>query len=335
MSSQDRIVCFGEMLLRLSPPGDLPLLAVPELQAHFGGAETNVAVGLAQLGHDVAMATCLPDDDVGDAALRAIRQHGVDTRHVARGPGRLGLYYFLPGIGRRASRVIYDRAHSLFSLAAAPRLDWDALLEGAGWLHLSGITPALGPAMAETVMEVIALARSRGVRISFDGNYRALLWESWCVDPGAILRAILQKVSLLIGNHRDISLALDRDFSGETPESRREAALAAFETFPDLEAIASTSRRTESNRTHHLAARLDLRGRAVTTAEIRVDDVVDRIGTGDAFTAGVLHGAVSGNWDIERALDMAVLKHYVAGDFSAITPKALDKFRHHGLDVHR
>jgi 2-dehydro-3-deoxygluconokinase len=335
MAGQDRIVCFGEMLLRLAPPDDLPLLAVPELQAHFGGAEANVAVGLAQLGHDVTMATCLPDDDVGDAAMRAIRQHGVDTRHVARGQGRLGLYYFLPGVGRRASRVIYDRAHSLFALAAPSRLDWDALLEGAGWLHLSGITPALGPDMAETVIEVIGRARSKGVRVSFDGNYRALLWDAWCADPGAILRDILRQVTLLIGNHRDISLALGRSFSGETPEGRREAALAAFEAFPDLEAIASTSRRTESNRTHHLAARLDLRDRAEHTAEIRVDEVVDRIGTGDAFTAGVLHGAISGRWDIERALDMAVLKHYVAGDFSAITPKSLSDFRHQGLDVRR
>ncbi len=247
------VLCFGEMLLRLSAPGKSHLLQEARFDAHVGGAETNVAVALARIGVRSALVTALPDDALGDAALEAVRGAGVDVSRVRRGNGRLGLYYLTHGAGPRASAVIYDRLDSLFARTPADAYDWPALLEGASWLHLSGIIPAIGPGAAVLSLGAIAAARAAGVRVSFDGNFRASMWARWCADPAPILADHVAGADLLFGNHRDIGLLLGQTFEGDMPE----AAPAAFARFPDLTAIASTRRVTLSPDHVRMRARID------------------------------------------------------------------------------
>lgn len=331
------VACFGEVLLRLTPPGKVPLAQSGVLEVHAAGAEANVAAALAALGRPARMISVLPDNPLGRLARGRLAATGVDTRAVADGEGRMGLYFFEPPAGPIAGRVTYDRAHSAFVLAPPDRFDFARALDGAALLHMSGITPALGLAGAALARAAVAAAQERGVPICFDGNYRASLWDAWDGDPRAILGELVPAASVLIGNHRDISLLLGKRFGGEGPERRREAAEAAFEVFPNLELIASTARRVEGA-VHHLAARVDLRERHCQTEEVRIDGIVDRIGTGDAFAAGLLLRYLEGAGadDMARsALALAVMKHGVPGDMIAATRAELDAFDPAGGDVRR
>jgi 2-dehydro-3-deoxygluconokinase len=329
-------VAFGELLIRLSAPGRALLRQARSLDLHVGGAEANVAIGLAALGHDTAMVSAVPANALGDMAVASLRAAGVDASGVQRRDGRMGLYFLSPGAGLRASEIVYDRADSSFSTAPADAFDWPTLLAGAGRLHLSGITPALGPASADAAIRAADAAEALGVPVSFDGNYRARLWEAWDSDPRAVLTRLVAKADILFGNHRDISLLLGRDFGGDGPERRREAADAAFQAFPKLRVIASTARAVVDADHHRIAARIDTPGAAVQTDEVAVTGIVDRIGTGDAFAAGVLHGLSSG---IEQAardgLALTCLKHSLPGDASLFGPADLAAFHDGGLDVRR
>ena len=184
-----RIACFGELLLRLTAPGRELLLQTGRLDVHVGGAEANVAIGLARLGHDAAMISRLPGNALGEAALGHLRRYGVATDGVAAGPGRMGLYFLSPGAGLRASDIVYDREGSSFALAGPGDFDWETLLAGVDLLHLSGITPALGPNSAEAAIAAAEAARARGIPVSFDGNYRAQLWETLGQRPEGGARA--------------------------------------------------------------------------------------------------------------------------------------------------
>ncbi|WP_298092906.1 sugar kinase, partial [uncultured Sphingomonas sp.] len=241
-----RFLAFGEVMLRLSPPGRELLMQSPRLDVWVGGAEANVATQLARLGHDVGFATRVPDNDLGRAAVTTLRGHGIDVTQVQMGGERMGLYFVTTGAGLRATEVIYDRAYSAFAEAPVSAWDWDAMLGGVDRLHLSGITPALGPVPAESAIVAAAAARERGIAVSFDGNWRGKLWERWDSDPRAILRQIVAQADLMFGNHRDIALLLGRDdFGGEGEDRRRAAAEAAFDAFPTLQTIASTARHVE------------------------------------------------------------------------------------------
>jgi len=329
-----RVLCFGELLLRLSSPRGEAMLQASRLDAHFGGAEGNVAVALARLGVASAMVSAVPDDAIGDAAVDSLRKAGVDVSRIARAPGRLGLYFLTPPAGASAGSVIYDRADSAF--ASSRGYDWNALLEGADWLHLSGIVPALGPEMAEVGLAAIAAARAAGVRVSFDGNFRASLWARWCPDPGPVLAACIGGADLLFGSHRDLSLTLGRELPGVTGEDRRNAALAAFERFPHLATIAATGREIVAADHHRLSARIDTPAEAFAAGAIDVTGIVDRIGTGDAFVAGVLAHLDDG---LEAAattgLALAALKHGIAGDHGTATPRDLAAFAADLADVRR
>ena len=333
-----KIICFGELLLRLTAPGRELLLQSGRLDVHVAGAEANVAVGLARLGHNTAMVSRVPANALGDAAAGALRRYGVDTTGVATGEGRMGLYFLSPGAGLRPSDILYDREGSAFALAGPEDFDWDALLDGADLLHLSGITPALGPRSAEAAKAAALAAKAKGVPVSFDGNYRAQLWRRWDSDPAAILQALVAQADILFGNHRDISLLLGRAFSGEGPERRREAAEAAFDAFPGLKLIASTARHVTDADTHRIAARLDGREGAAQTVEVAVPGIVDRIGAGDAFAAGILHGMLSG-YDLDRTvhagLALTCLKHSLPGDASLFTERDIGAFLAGELDVRR
>lgn len=332
------IVCFGELLLRLSAPGRELLMQSPRLDIVVGGAEANVAVGLASLDHPTAMVSVVPDNPLGRGAVAAIRAGGVDCAGVQTGAGRMGLYFLSPGAGLRASDIVYDRAASAFALATADAIDWDAALAGAARLHLSGITPALGPASAQLALAAAHAAKRLGVPLSFDGNYRARLWEAWDSDPRAILTELVGMADLFFGNHRDMALLLGREFSGDGPDRRREAAEAAFDAFPSLTRIASTARHVVDADHHRLSARLDLRGGAHQTDEVAVTGIVDRIGGGDAFAAGILHGlhaGLSNDGTVEAGLALAVLKHSLPGDASRFRRDDIAAFLAGARDVRR
>jgi 2-dehydro-3-deoxygluconokinase len=326
-----KFLAFGEIMLRLSPPGRELLLQTPKLDVWVAGAEANVVTQLARLGHDVGMATMVPDNDLGRAAITTLRGHGVDTSTITLGGERMGLYFVTSGAGLRATEVVYDRAWSSFAEAPADIWDWDVLLEGVDRFHLSGITPALGPVPAAAALKAVQAATDRGIAVSFDGNWRGKLWERWDSNPRAILTPLVEHADLMFGNHRDIALLLDREFGGDAEDRRREATEAAFAAFPRLQTIASTARHVEHVDLHRLSARIDTRDEHVQTDEVVLAGIVDRIG-------GVLHGLRSGKDLAEVArigLALAALKHSLPGDASLFRQADIDAYLEGGLDVRR
>jgi 2-dehydro-3-deoxygluconokinase len=332
------VTCFGEILLRLSPPQRQLLVQAGGFDLAVGGAEANVASALASLGHVVRFAGMVSDNPLGDRALAALRGCGIDTSCVARASGRMGLYFLETGSGPRPAAITYDRAGSAFALADPDQIDFTAALTGATLLHCGGITPALGRNGVKLAQAAQTAARAAGVPICFDGNYRAQLWDAWDSDPRAILRDLVSKATILIGNHRDISLLLGREFSGEGEARRREAAEAAFAAFPGLELIASTARHLVTSDHHRISARVDSRAGGYQTDEIDVTGIVDRIGTGDAFAAGVLDGWLeAGDLAVmaHRGLALAALKHTIPGDMCLINRATLNSFSIGAGDVRR
>ena len=334
------VVCFGEMLIRLSAPANELMFQSPRLDVRFGGAEANVAVSLACLGDRSAMVSVLPDNALGHAALDELRRHGVDVSGIAFGPGRMGLYFLTPGAVLRPSEIVYDRAGSAFASAASDHVAWEQRLDGAKFLHLSGVTPALGADAAAAAERAVAAANGQGVAVSFDGNYRAKLWAAWRGDGPAILRRLLAGASLGFLDERDIALILDRPFTHDDPaDNRRAAAVAAFEAFPKLERIACTLRLQHAVDHHELSAVMFTREGELRTPAYPLVGIVDRIGAGDAFAAGVLHGLVGSLDDgaaLEFGLAAACLKHGVPGDFNLSRCADVESFLAGGtLDVRR
>ncbi len=341
MSLDGRIVCFGEVLLRLAAPEGELLLQSARLKACFGGAEANVAVSLSRLGEPAVLVSVLPDNALGRAAFDELRRHGVDVSAIRFAPGRLGLYFLTPGAVVRPSEVVYDRAHSAFAEAAPDLIDWDPVLEGAGLLHLSGVTPALGANGAAAALRAAEAARAKGVPVAFDGNYRGKLWAAWDGDGPAILRRLLDKAAIGFIDDRDVALVLGLSFTDDDPAARRRAAAAAaFEAFPGLQRIASTFRQQHGVDHHELSAVMFTRDGAEWRTAVRpLVGVVDRIGGGDAFAAGLLHG-LRGDLPDPAALDFALaaagLKHAIAGDFNlACEADVRALLSQDGLDVKR
>ena len=332
-ASPRRVVCFGEMLLRLAPPGRDLLLRTPHLETSFGGAETNVAVGLARLGDEARMVTVLPDNAIGQAALTELRRWGVDAGGVRIGRGRMGLYFLTPGAVLRPAEVPYDRTGSAFAGAAPDLLDWTAELEGAAWLHLSGITPAVSPNAATAALSAVRAARALGVQVSFDGNFRARVWAERIGEAPAILREIIAHADLAFIDHRDIGLILGEMF--DDPEA---AARAAFDAFPILTRIASTGRVIRGPEDHDLTGRLFARDGGHQTEMVRLNNIVDRVGAGDAFSAGVLHGLIAGQGEaaaLDFGLACCALKHGIVGDFPLITQDDVASFSAEHSDLKR
>lgn len=339
-----RILCFGELLLRLGAPGREILLQSRQFDVHVGGAEANVAVSLARFGHETAMAGTVAANALGDGALGELRRHGVDVSRIARAPGRMGLYFFAAGAGLRASDVVYDRAGSAFAQAPARGYDWPALLDAIDCLHVSGVTPAVGPHAAEAALAAVRAARAHGTTVSFDGNFRPKLWASWNDAPAPLLRGLLAEADIAFIDHRDIDLILGTDPAGTAAHASAQrtlqAAARAFAAFPHLQRIACTQRTVHSVDRHDLGALLVRRDGAAQRIEaLPVDGIVDRIGGGDAFAAGVLHGVLSG-MDDARALAFGLaaarLKHSVPGDFNLVSAADVDALIDSGgLDVRR
>ena len=338
----DRIVCFGEVLLRLAAPGRQLLLQSPLLDVHIGGAEANIAVSLARFGHCSELLGTLADNALGDAALGELRRHGVTVDRLRRTEGRMGLDFLTHGAGLRPSEVLYDRAGSAFATATPADYDWPRLLSGARLFHLSGVTPALGRASADTAIAAARAARAAGAMVSFDGNFRAKLWAAWDSDPEAILHALVGQADIAFADHRDIGVILGEDpqITGE-PEARFAAAAArAFAAFPDLRRIATTVRIQHSVDDHSMSALMATRaGELHATPTRPLHGIVDRIGAGDAFAAGVLHGLLSGMEDAESlrfGLAVACLKHSIPGDFNLAAAADVRALMHdERLDVRR
>jgi 2-dehydro-3-deoxygluconokinase len=332
------VACFGELLLRLSPPAPRLMAQADVLDVTVGGAEANVAAGLAMLGHAVKFCGLVPDNALGAKARAALAATGVQTGGIASAPGRMGLYFLEVGAGLRPSAITYDRAGSAFAEAAPDAFDFAGTLAGARLLHTGGITPALGPKGVVLARAAQDAAKAAGVPICFDGNYRAQLWDAWDGNPAEILRGLVADATILIGNHRDISLLLGKTFSGDGEDRRREAAEAAFAEFPKLKLIASTARHLVTSTHHRIATRVDSRTAAHQTDEMDVTGIVDRIGTGDAFAAGVLNQWLLGGDEramAECGLALTALKHTIAGDMCLVSKAELAAFSASGGDVRR
>jgi len=316
-----RVVTFGEMLLRLSPPGEERLFESPELQTFFGGAEANVAVALSHLGVRADYVTRLPEGALGDAALDALRREGVRTDSIVRAGGgsRLGLYFVEPGADLRAMRVVYDRAGSAFAQIDPLDLDWTRVLAGAGWFHSTGITPALGDGPAVTLARAIASARAAHVPVSVDLNYREALWRGR--DPRPVVEPLARQADVLIGNRDAVRALLGVESEGDTLGPRLAERYGCG-------IVVITQRDILGPREHAWSATLyDAATRASARSRRHVVQVVDRVGGGDSSAAGLIAALLEGQAPTE-ALEFAVavgaLKLTVAGDFGRATREEVE-----------
>jgi len=322
-----RVVTLGEIMLRLKAPGRERLLQSPLLEASFGGAESNVAVALAQLGLDAAFVTVLPANPVGDAAVAELRRFGVDTRLIGREGERVGIYFLESGAAQRPSRVVYDRAGSALAAARPAAFAWDEVFAGAHWFHISGITPALSESAAGLALDAVRQARSRGVTVSCDYNFRANLWE-WGKSAPEVMRELVQHVQVGIANEEDCQRALGIDAALDVRSARLEAAQArrlaerVLEQFPNLTKQAITLRESHGADHNGWSACLHDRANFLVSRRYDIPAVVDRVGSGDAFAAGLIYGLLTFS-DDARALEFAAaagcLKHSVPGDFHRVS----------------
>ena len=328
-----KVVTFGEIMLRLSPPGFERLLQSPLLVATFGGGEANVAVSLAQFGLDSVYVTALPNNAIGDAAIRALRAEGVRTDRIVRSGSRVGIYFTEIGASQRASTVLYDRARSAISEMAPDKVDWKALFDGADWFHVTGITPALGANGAEATRQAIAAAHAAGARVSVDLNFRKKLWTE--AQAQAVMCPLMREVDLVIANEEDLQSVLgvhvpDTDVtSGQLNlDGFRQAAERVTREFgPPMVAI--TLRESVSASDNGWSAALwDARAGTMQRSQRYDVRLVDRIGGGDSFAAGLIYGLVTGRTP-ENALRFAVaasaLKQTVPGDFNRMSADEVDR----------
>lgn len=316
-----RVVTFGEVLLRLSPPGQERLFQTPQLRTYFGGAEANVAAGLSQLGMRAMHVTRVPDNPLGDAALAGLRGEGVDVRSVARGGSRLGIYFVESGADLRPLRVVYDRAGSAFSEIEPADIPWEDVLRGADWFHVSGITPALGAGPCRSVMAALDAARANSVPVSVDLNYRPALWQGR--DPRPLLEPIARRAHLLIANPGAIEIMLGIETEGTAPEPPDALAATArrvHETF-GCARVAITQREVLSAGEHGWSAHLWDAATGTLHAGGRYQvRLVDRVGGGDSFAAALLYALLLG-----RAPDDAIRFATAAGALKLTIPGDINR----------
>ena len=318
-----RVVAFGELLLRLSPPGEQRLFESPELHTFFGGAEANVAVALSHLGLTADYVTRLPEGPLGDAALAALQREGVGTASIRRGGSRIGLYFVEPGADLRSMRVVYDRAGSALAQIDPSEIDWAPLLAGAAWFHSTGITPALGDGPAAALARAMACARAGQVPVSFDLNYREALWRGR--DPRGLIEPLVRQADVLIGNREAVRALLGVDATGD-------ALGPLLAERYGSRVVAITQREILGAREQGWSATLyDAATRALARSRRHVMRVVDRVGGGDSFAAGLI-AALLGAQTPAAALDFAVaagaLKLAVPGDFGRATVEDIQRLVH-------
>lgn len=328
-----RVVSFGEIMLRLKSPGFERLFQTPHLEATFGGGEANVAVSLANFGADAAFVTVLPKNEIGDACVAELRRYGVDTSLIARGSGRMGIYFLENGANQRASQVIYDRANSAIALAKPGAIDWPKVFAGASWFHITGITPAISQSAADLSMEAVRAAKAAGLTVSCDFNYRGKLWKYGKTAP-EVMTELVKFVDVGIANEEDCqkSLGVKLDVKVEGGQLDKGAYQSLTEKvlrqFPNLKMITITLRESHSADSNDWSACLNTREQFLLSRKYPINDIVDRVGGGDSFAAGLIYGLISGRKP-EDALNFAVaascLKHSILGDFNLVTLAEVEK----------
>ncbi len=324
---QPATVTFGEIMLRLAPPGFERFLQSPRFVATFGGGEANVAVALAGFGLPARYVTILPPHHpIADAAVAELRRCGVDTSGIVRAPGRMPVYYVESGAAQRGSKVVYDRDYSSVALAKPGDVDWNAALEGCGWFHVTGITPAISASAAALALEAVRAARGRGITVSCDLNYRKNLWK-WGKPAAEVMRELVRFVDVAIANEEDCQMALGIHAAVDVHSGKLEreayAALTAqvLAEFPNLKTIAITLRESRSASHNGWSACLN-DGRAfLLSRHYEITHIVDRVGAGDAFAGGLIYGlrTLDGPQEaLEFAVAASCLKHSIPGDFSRL-----------------
>ena len=328
-----KVITMGEIMLRLSTPGNEKFIQADEFDVCYGGGEANVAVSLANYGHDAAFVTKVPENPIGECAVAALRKMGVCTKFIAKGGERLGIYFLETGAAMRASNVVYDRAHSSISTATAADFDFDAIFEGADWFHFTGITPAVSDAAAELTETALKAAKAKGVKVSVDLNFRKKLWSSEKAQK--VMTNLMQYVDVCIGNEEDAEKVLGFK-PGSTDVTSGDLELAGYEDIFrqmvkkfNFEYVISSLRVSHSASDNGWSACIYSRDadEFYHSKEYRITPIVDRVGGGDSFAGGTICGFLDGK-NFKDALEFGVaasaLKHTLPGDFNMVSRKDVE-----------
>lgn len=326
-----KVVTFGELMLRLAPEGYTRFVQAETFGATYGGGEANVAVSLANFGLDAAFVTKLPAHEIGQAAVNSLRRYGVDTSYITRGGSRVGIYFLEKGASQRPSKVVYDRAHSAIAEATQSDFDWDAIFEGADWFHFTGITPALGENVAALCMDACKAAKSKGIPVSCDLNYRKNLWSR--ETAGQVMGELCKLVDLCIANEEDAKdvFGIEAEhtdiYAGQLNHAGYESVARQLTERFGFEKVAITLRTSISASENNWAAMLFTGGQAHYSKEYNMK-IVDRVGGGDSFGAGLIYATLSG-YQPQQALEFAVaascLKHSIEGDYNQVSADEVSK----------
>jgi len=330
-----KVVTFGEVMIRLSPPGHLRLTQSNTLDFTFGGGEANVAVSLANYGIPVSFVSRLPDNGLADACVAELRGLGVQTDQVLRGGERMGIYFLESGAVARASQVIYDRAHSAFSEIDPGMVDWDRVFDGASWFHWTGITPAVSASAAAVCQEAIQAAHQKGITVSTDLNYRKKLWK-YGKSASEVMPALVEGCEVVLGNEEDAAMALDIH-PDRVDVTRGKVDAEAYlgvskkimERFPRCQKVITTLRGSV-NASHNTWSGVLYDGNKLYKApQYQITHMVDRVGGGDAFMGGLIYGLLTHGKDLQMALNFAAaascLKHTIHGDYNRISVAEVEK----------
>jgi 2-dehydro-3-deoxygluconokinase len=321
------VVTFGEIMLRLAPPGYERFLQSPQFVATFGGGEANVAVSLGSFGIPARYVTVLPPNPIADAFLGELRRFRVDDSYVVRGKGRLGIYFVEPGANQRPSKVVYDREYSAIALAKPGDIDWAKTFAGAGWFHVTGITPAISQGAADLALEAVKAARGAGLTVSCDLNYRKNLWK-YGKTAKEVMTELFQYVDVGIANEEDcqksLGIQVDVDVHSGKLEAEQYEKLTTkvLAAYPNLKMLAVTLRESKSASHNGWSACLNDRRSFLVSRHYEITHIVDRVGGGDSFAGGLIYGLLELG-DHAQALEFAVaascLKHSIPGDFNRFT----------------
>ncbi len=326
-----KVVTFGEIMLRLSPPGFLRFSQANSFDVVYGGGESNVAVSLANYGVPTEFVTRLPKNDIGECALMEMRKRNVGTNHIVFGGERLGIYFLETGAVSRGSKVVYDRAHSSVSEIKPGMIDWDQVFEGAGWFHWTGITPAISQSAADVCLEAVKAASAKGITISTDLNYRAKLWK-YGGDREAIMTELTSHCDIILGNEEDAEkhfgikpegLDVTKHGHDVTAEAFLSVCDQMLKKFPRAKKVITTLRGSISA-SHNSWAGVMYDGKTMFQSPVyQITDIVDRVGGGDSFMGGLIYGLLKYPDDDQNALNFAVaascLKHTIVGDANLAT----------------
>jgi len=327
-----KYITFGEIMLRLKPPNWERFFQRPLLEATFGGGEANVAVGLARFGLNAAYVSVIPNNSIGDACIRELRRQNIDTSLMVRKGNRLGIYFLEAGANQRPSVVIYDRSHSAIAEARPGDIDWEKVFDGASWFHITGITPAISLSASELSLEAVKKAREKGIIVSCDLNFRKNLWQYGKSAP-EVMGELAKYVDIALGNEEDCqkSLGVKVNIDVESGELQiqqyQELTDKVLSLYPHLQKIALTLRESHSADYNGWSAVINNRKEFLVSKKYEIHNIVDRVGGGDAFAAGLIYGFDNLNSDKE-ALEFAVaascLKHSIPGDLPLLSLKEVE-----------